>query len=347
MARKRLILHVGDCKTGSTLLQTMLARGDCVPETLRLFSPGQGVHGALARSLGDRRALYPARWEGIAGRLAEAEWDVAILSSELFEFIHPRKVARAVETHLAALDAELTVIAYVRPHAGRVLSQFAENLKLGHDTGDFSDFVERFLKVGRLNYASRLAAWKDAFGPAFAMRPFDRAHLREGDLRRDFLDLALNGAPYALADSGQDDNASLPLPDLALMRHLQRRFEAMPTDNRVTFGKQFGRLLRTRPRDRTDKLRLPRALYDRIAETARADAAKLDADWLDTPCFLPALDTAAAETCAAPQSLEVADHLSPDALRLAESFADLLIRQMEDDPKAFGKRLRAPLAFSG
>ena len=26
---------------------------------------------------------------------------------------------------------------------------------------------------------------------------------------------------------------------------------------------------------------------------------------------------------------------------IAEAFADLLIRQMDDDPKAFGKRLRA------
>lgn len=346
MAR-RLILHVGDCKTGSTLLQTMLARGDCVPETLRLFSPGQGVHGALARSLGDRPALYPARWEGIARRLAETEWDVAILSSELFEFINPRKVARAVETHLAGLNADLTVIAYVRPHAGRVLSQFAENLKLGHDTGAFSDFVERFLRAGRLNYADRLDAWKDAFGPAFTMRPFDRAHLKGGDLRHDFLALALNGAPYSLAESGGDDNASLALPDLALMRHLQRRFDGMPMDNRVTFGKQFGRLLRDRPDAAPEKLRLPRALYEQIAETARADAAKLDRDWLETPCFLPALEAAASQTCAETQSLEAADHLTPDALRLAESFADLLLRQMNDDPKAFGKRLRAPLPSSG
>lgn len=343
---RRLILHVGDCKTGSTLLQTMLARGDCAPEGLRLFSPGQGVHGALARALGDRPQLYPARWEGIARRLSEADWDVAVLSSELFEFINPRKVARAVETHLAPLNAELQVIAYVRPHAGRVLSQFAENLKLGHDTGDFSEFLTRFIAAGRLNYAARLEAWRGAFGPAFTMRPFDRSELARGDLRHDFLSFALNGAPYALADSGQDDNASLSLPDLALMRHLQRRFAGMPLDNRVTFGKQFGRLLRARPQP-AEKLRLPRALYDQIAETARKDAATLDADWVKHPCFAPALERAAADWADTPQSLEATDHLSPDALRLADSLADLLIRQMNDDPKALGKRLRAPGPFSG
>ena len=159
---RRLVLHIGDCKTGSTILQTMLARGDCTPEGLRLFSPGNGAHGALARSLGDRKALYPARWNGIARRLAETDWDIAVLSSELFEFIKPAKVARAVDTHLAALADEIEVVAYVRPHVGRVLSQFAENLKLGHDTGTLEEFVTRFLDRGRLHFADRLAAWLSA-----------------------------------------------------------------------------------------------------------------------------------------------------------------------------------------
>ena len=346
MAR-RLILHVGDCKTGSTLLQTMLARGDCVPETLRLFSPGPGVHSPLARSLGDRPQVYPARWDGIAQRLEKTDWDVAVLSSELFEFINPRKVARAVETHLAPLRAEITVLAYVRPHAGRVLSQFAENLKLGHDTGTFSDFITRFLKLGRLNYSGRLAAWKEAFGEAFVMRPFDRDHLLDGDLRRDFLSLVLAGAPYKLIDSGQDDNASLTLPDLALMRHLQRRFDGMPMDNRVAFGKQFGRLLREQPQAGAEKLRLPRAVYNAFAETALADAATLDAQWLSTPVFVPALQAISNEVLEKPQDLNATSHHDVNTLRVAEAFADLLMRQMNDDPKDFSKRMRAPLASSG
>lgn len=345
MAR-RLILHVGDCKTGSTILQTMLARGDCTAQGLRLFSPGQGMHGALARALGDRPQLYPARWEGIARRLAEAEWDVAVLSSELFEFINPRKVARAVERHLAPLDVELTVLAYVRPHAGRVLSQFAENIKLGHDTGDFPDFLDRFIAAGRLRYADRLTGWRDAFGAALTVRPFERGHLVKGDVRHDFLHHMLKGAPYRLTDSGQDDNAALPLADLALLRHLQRRFDGQPMDNRVTFGKQFGRLLRASPGG-SEKLRLSDGLYARLRDHCAADAAALDADWIGTPCFVPALDAAAGETVPALQSLDARYHLGPDAIRIAEAFADLLIRQMPDDPKAFGKRLRPPAPFSG
>ena len=344
MAQK-LVLHVGDCKTGSTILQTMLGNGDCRPERLRLFTPGNGVHGALARSLGGRRSLYPGRWQGVGRRLDEAEWDVAVLSSELFEFIRPDAVADALRSNLPRYYAATTVIAYVRPHMGRALSQFAENVKLGHETGDFSSFVDRFEKIGRLRFADRLAAWRDAFGDKLVVRPFLRDRLEKGDVRHDFLTQILDGDGYALADSGQDDNASLPLADLALMRMIQRRFEAagnLPDDNRVAFGKQFGRLLRDLPSPRpAEKLRLPRSVYDRLYDTCRADAERMDAEWFGGPCFAPELEAARDTVTDAGQSLEAEDHFDAETLRLVNAWADLILRQMRDDPKQFGPRLRA------
>ena len=337
---RRLVLHVGDCKTGSTILQTMLARGDCVPEGSRLFAPS-GNQGALARSLGDRKALYPQRWNAIARRLDQADWDVAVLSSELFEFIKPDRVAEVVDKHLRPLADQIKVIAYVRPHTGRIVSQCAENLKLGHDTGTLAEFTERFLSRGRLDFATRLGAWRGAFGDAFTMRPFQRDRLTGGDIRRDFLAFVLDGAPYTLTDSGQDDNSALPVPDLALMRFLQARFADMPQDNRVAFGKQFGRLLRRHlPTIPADPLRLTEDLYDRIYPAARTDAERLDAEWIDTPCFVPALEAARDATIPLAQGLDAADHHSPETLRLMTGWADLIARQMTDDPKDFSRRLR-------
>lgn len=338
---RRLILHVGDCKTGSTILQTMLARGDCAPEGLRLFTPGNGNHGGLPLSLGANKATYPARWNGIARRLSEAEWDVAVVSSELFEYSKPERVAEAANEHLAALADQISVIAYVRPHVGRLLSQCAESLKLGHESGTLESFVERFLASGRLDFAKRLAGWRAAFGDAFHVRPFLRDRLKQGDVRHDFLDFALDGAPYRLTDSGQDDNAALPVPDLALMRMLQARFADKPLDNRVAFGKQFGRLLRELPPTvPAEPLRLPRALYDAIYPQARSDAERLDAEWVAAPCFLADLEAARDRTIDQPQSLLAEDHHGPETLRLMTAWAELLLHQMDDEPKAFGKRLR-------
>lgn len=343
---RRLVLHIGDCKTGSTILQTMLARGDGQPLSQTLFTPGQGVHGALARGLGDRKSLYPDRWQGVARRLNNAQWDVAVLSSELFEFIRPNAVARAVRNHLPDYAENTTVVAYVRPHIGRVLSQFAENLKLGHDTETLAAFVDRFVAAGRLQYAERLSRWKDAFGDRLVVRPFVRDRLQAGDVRHDFLTLLFGDGQYTLRDSGQDSNAALTVPDLAIMRLLQRRFAVagdMPMDNRVAFGKRFGQLLRyTPPGVATEKLRLPRAEYDRLKDACKQDAMRMDADWFGGPCFVPELERAGAETIDAPQSLEASDYHGPETLRLMTAWADLLVRQMTDDPKDFGKRLRPP-----
>ena len=340
---RRLFLHIGDCKTGSTILQSMLARRDCRADGVRLFYPGKLAHGALARSLGARKDLYPKRWQNIAKRLDTTEWDVAVLSSELFEFVSPEAVAGAVRDHLPGYADDLTVIVYVRPHAARTVSQFAENLKLGHDTGDFEAFLDRFLTAGRLNYADRLARWQAAFGDRLVVRPYMRSWFPGGDVRRDFLAQILSGAGYELAD-GQDDNSALPVSDLALMRMLQRRFQEMPgtdPENRVAFGKQFGRLLReTPPTVETERLRLPLPLYDRIRAACTDDAENLDATWIGAPCFAPALEAARAETVPRPQSLDSRDYHGPETLRLMTAWADLLLRQMDEEKRLFAQRLR-------
>ena len=43
----------------------------------------------------------------------------------------------------------------------------------------------------------------------------------------------------------------------------------------------------------------------------------------------------------AEQSLEAEDHFDAETLRLVTAWADLILRQMRDDPKQFGPRLRA------
>ena len=340
---RRLFLHIGDCKTGSTILQSMLARRDCRAEGIRLFYPGKLAHGALAGSLSTRKDLYPNHWQNIAKRLDNAEWDVAVLSSELFEFASPEAVAGAVRDHLPGYADKLTVIAYVRPHAARAVSQFAENLKLGQDTGDFKALLYRFLKAGRLNYADRLARWQQAFGDRLIVRPYLRSWFPDGDVRRDFLAQILPGARYELAD-GQDANTALPVSDLTLMRMLHMRFQSRPgtdPENRVAFGKQFGRLLQgTAPTVKTERLRLPLPLYDRIRHACAADAEKLDATWIGAPCFAPALDAARADTLARPQSLDCRDYYGPEIIRLMQAWADLLLRQMDEEKRLFAQRLR-------
>jgi hypothetical protein len=341
---RQLFLHIGDCKTGSTVVQTMLAGGHVVPQDVRLFYPGQSAHGQLQTSLGSRADLYPARWQSMARRLTNADWDVAVLSSELFEFSQPARVARALRENLPQHADSVKIIVYIRPHAGRVLSQFAENLKLSHDTGTLAQFLDRFIDAGRLNYTKRLNAWHEQFPGRLIVRLFIRDQLHKRDVRDDFLSIILKGGAYTRGGE-QDPNVSLCLADLAIMRLLQRRFcdsGEVPIENRVAFGKVFGRLLQARaPTETREKLGLPRALYDRIRAHCLEDAQNIDKTWMSSPCFERALETAGADVIAHPQSLEAENHHNAETLRQTMVWGDLIARQMQEPPKVFTKRMRA------
>lgn len=340
----QLYLHIGDCKTGSTTIQTMLAKGACSTPGTRLLYPAPGMQGMLPRTLTTRKEIQSKRWTGIARRLAETDWDVAVISTELFEFSNPRAVARAVRDHIPDHAETVRVIAYVRPHASRLVSQFAENLKLGHETHDFQHFYDRMDRMKRLDYADRLDRWQAEFGDRLIVRPFVPDRLDGGDVRRDFLATILQGRPFELHPA-IDSNESLSLPDLTLLRMLNQHFAARlepGNPQQVAFGKQFGRILHANPSDRPpEKLRLPRDIYDQAAARFSEDAERMDQLWVGRPCFVPALQAAAQTTVDPAQDLRAESYFDAETLRLMRSWADLLLRQMTgEQADGFAKRLR-------
>lgn len=340
---QQLYLHIGDCKTGSTAIQSMLADGGYETPGTNLLYPKPVQYGMLARALTTHKHLQGKRWGAIAKSLANSDWDVAVVSTELFEFSSPERVAAAIKQHIPDHAETIRVIAYIRPHIGRFLSQFAENLKNGHTTGDMQGFAARMDRLGRLDYVPRLERWQDVFGDRLIVRPFVRDRLHDDDVRHDFLARILGDRPFQI-NNNTDSNASLSLSDLALMRMLQRRFAAkLGADHPscIPFGKQFGRLLLESPSPRSsERLRLSQDLYDWFAARYRDDARRMDDLWFQGPCLGPALDAAANDTVATAQDLTVEAHFDAETLRLMECWADLILRQMKDDPAGFAKRIR-------
>lgn len=276
-----LVLHVGDCKTGSTSIQAALNQRLWTGAVPDVHFPRQGTHNDLAAPFFKRRvkAQKTKRMAALARDLRAATAPLAVVSAEHFEFADPAAVAEAFQRHLPQLQDRIRVIAYVRPHADRLVSSFAQHLKQRAVTETrMDDLLDRYVKTGRLHYAPRFSRWKTAFGDRFTLRPMVADTLYQGDVVADFFQYLFHGADVRLRP-GTDANVGLSLQDLALILALHARLD--PSGSAKSTPKLKGLiplLIRSLPRPVDPiKLRLHRSLAERVVDTYRADAAELDA----------------------------------------------------------------------
>lgn len=336
-----IVFHLGDRKTGSTAIQYALAAGAVRAPGLRIGYTAPINHIPLARSLTDpdearfraerlAKALAPAR-EGTA--------DVTIVSAEHFELVDPAVLRDALATHAPDLAGRFRFVAYVRPHAERVISTYAERVKQGHFLGSLDAFFDRMEKRGTFLYTPRFARWRAVFGDAFTLRPMLRDLLRDRDVVADFAHLALAGAPFGLVDP-PTANESLTLEDLALLRALHLRFgpeiaKGKAGDVQTATAWNFARLLSAHPRPSGGtKPALHRALALRVQAAYAADAAALDAAFfapLGTP-MADALARAADRAVEAPQSVRAEDHFGDGSRRILDTWTWAVAEMLQSDP---------------
>lgn len=334
---QEIIFHLGDCKTGTTSIQTVLARR-------QWESPGQSVlytarfnHIPLANSLNTPGLRQKRMVSELVRALKASDAKTAIISAEFFEFLPPEKLHAFVTDALAPWKDNIRLVAYVRPHAERFLSSFAERSKKGGCRDGLDEFHTQILKEKLLYYTPRFAAHRDLFGARFMLRPFIRDHLRGGDVVDDFFHIALNGAPVSYPNRS-DENESLSLEDLVLMRLIQKQVQkhgSKMQDARKALGWNFGPMLATQPAAQSSKLKLHRPLAEELVKTYAEDAAALDAMFFDGTPMSDRLTAAPKAALDAPQSLNPADYHSPEVLRVAKATAQFYARLMSADPAHF------------
>ncbi|TNE67858.1 MAG: hypothetical protein EP335_00405 [Alphaproteobacteria bacterium] len=224
-AAKRVFLHIGRHKCGTSTLQHFLSGNDARLAELGFHYP-RGLRAPVAHhplaywfndAERDRRPevagvplddAVAAFWREIAA----APGDI-IVSSEAFQNIDP---ARASD---AFAGFELDIIVYLREPLDYLLSAYAQRIKGGGSSETLDTFVDRF----RPDYADFLDRWQAAFPAArLQVRLFERARLDGADIRRDFLScLGLPGTAidgFAYPDT--DNNVSIGGPLLEFMRRL-------------------------------------------------------------------------------------------------------------------------------
>lgn len=314
----RLVLHLGDFKTGSTAIQSWLrahgaAHGIAIP-------PGFN-QAALAQSLTGPPGAADAAFAALARDLGGGGGDGGgaggsphlVLSAEHFEMSPPERLAGMLDRHLPGLARDARAVVYVRPHPDALLARFAESVKIGGHMGDLAAYLALPPVARRLAYGTRLSAWAAVFGDRLCVRLFDPADFPGGDVVRDFARL-VTGRDPGPQPAPAFANPTPGLADLSRARALHLAVGPVPQEARFarfTLGRAWGRVLAEAGAGGPDiPLRLDRGLAQRLADLFGEEAARADALFFPGQPLTRALGAAVAEAPAEAPGPDPALHLS-------------------------------------
>lgn len=220
MAR-RLTLHIGSHKTGTTTVQSTFLRNEAALKRKGLTF----VHGRKSTVHEFLGALNPPHFLPSGFRLRDveefkqllqaAEGDELFASSENFSFFfHPDPIADLAEAIRPMVD-EVRILVYLRRQDRQMVSHHQEAAKphrapaghlWGHELTPLPKPQPQHALY--LDYDRRIGHWADVFGDAaMAIRVFDRSMLAGGDIVTDVLTvLGIDGAGIERAE---DRNVSL------------------------------------------------------------------------------------------------------------------------------------------
>ncbi len=229
---KKLILHIGFNKTGSTSIQQNLAlnadrlrdRGILYPYDPAAPYTQRWQHVPLAAALPGNRIgwLSPkkaktkeAAWDSLSRVLAASACDTLILSSEGFGGMTMKEPQiRWLQERFSGYD--ITVINYIRRQDDYLLSAYQQRIKAG-GTARF-DF-KMHETMPSLRFDQRVAPWRKAFGAEkVIVRPFAPELWPKGDLFADFLQAA--GLDRAGLERAEPANEGLDHRAVELLRQL-------------------------------------------------------------------------------------------------------------------------------
>ncbi|WP_282182273.1 hypothetical protein [Aliiroseovarius marinus] len=327
-----LLIHIGDHKTGSTSIQNAFAKSCVQIEGEVPCYPNRLNHNFLPAALKDRyegKGLKnDARSRAILTKLGQslksASTKYNLISGEMLERTPPALLKRFVEDYLGSAFDDVRVIAYVRPHAERLLSGYAEVTKIGGNQTSLQRFCDNMAKGERLIYAKRFQAWRDAFGDHFVLRPMIRSALTNGSLLDDFITHGFGTEDFVITPF-DNDNQSLNLHDLMLLKALQSRISEQPKTTRHTFGREVARHLELHPSETTgEKLQMHLDLAQNVAKHYAEDARDVDTAFFGgAPLLSNALQAAVEKASPTAISTEPADHFSDKELRHIHALGDL------------------------
>ena len=342
---RELVFHLGDRKAGSTSIQDTLRLKNWIGSVPSLGFRPKMMHYAYVAAATVDGGMNPKRRESLvelANQLANSPEDIGVISSESFEGSNPALLRDLLENFLPGFAKNARFIAYVRPHADRLLSSYSERVKVGGFSGSISEHVDVAVKKKELHYLPRFQRWRQVFGDRFELRPMIRAQLHENCVVRDFLSFAFQSKDFTLL-SDPASNVSLGLEDHAALIEFHRYMVDLPPASKAqpSIGRYLAIFLAGLPRQTSTKPAMTHATYLRLRDVFSADAQALDRMFFDGTPMMDALNTAEMRTVEVEQSLRVEDHFGADAVRLIQAFSQLVTKLASYEPKVWSQHITA------
>jgi hypothetical protein len=199
---RRLFLHIGAHKTGTTALQQSLNQNRVPLAACGVAYASAPTAAHLHQYLGfvtpgsflpeGAMVLDP---DGMVARLVAERCDTVVASSENFSFFFQRPAIAALAEVLRPHFDEVRIVSYLRRQDRHAVSHHQEGAKPNrHAEGALWGHAPTALPAPSpqhglyLDYDQRLGTWADVFGPdRIVLRVYDRTALKDGDIFADFL----------------------------------------------------------------------------------------------------------------------------------------------------------------
>lgn len=225
--KKKIIIHIGFGKTGTTSIQDMLKKGINLLMNNSILYPRTGFFVNGHHHLANMNSISKVDveiYQKLVDEINNSSCNTTIISSEQFIFVKPEYVS-FIAKQLNQFNIE--IIFYIRRQDKLIESSYLQFLKIGNKTNSFKKFFQ--IHKDSFNFMQRINPWIENFGVAkITARLFDKQVI--GDVRLDFMNtIKLNHIKLDLIK--EKSNPSL-LPELEKLVQMFDINESIKTINK-------------------------------------------------------------------------------------------------------------------
>ena len=213
--KKKLYVHIGMGKTGTTALQNFFWENRKVLSRHDLCYPARGImsgaHHLLSphvpRFLEDQWSFESVdQW---APELAQTGESRILLSSELMAWADEASARRFCAQVSAHFD--LYVVIYLRRQDSIIMASYNQQIKAGPQRRRIDLIYQK--QIEKFDYRKVLAPWADSLEPGkLIVRPYEKQQFFAGDIRRDFMKHVFNmdlGDEFSFNEQNSNPRLSL------------------------------------------------------------------------------------------------------------------------------------------